>query len=169
MVVEGEGIGDESEVVDALRGLLRDLAEVRVVDDLDRVQRRGHELVVLRLALSSKPHRFHAVPAPDRGRRELQARRGLVDALQPHFLLRTVAIHALLVPHVELAQPRILQVAPVDVRRKHAALPASHAHRRRRIVRQRRVRRDEMRSNHHRPERAYRRFPPRPPRFRPAP
>lgn len=52
MVVEGEGIGDEAEVVHALRGLLRDLAEVRVVNDLDRVQRRGHELVVLFLAYS---------------------------------------------------------------------------------------------------------------------
>lgn len=51
MVVESEGIGDEPEVIHALRGLLRDLAEVRVVNDLDRVQRRGHELVVLFLAL----------------------------------------------------------------------------------------------------------------------
>lgn len=142
MVVKSEGIRDEPEIIDALRGLLRDFAEVRVVDDLDRVQRRRHELVVLPLIPRVLPHRLHAVSSPDRRRGQLQPRRGLVDALQPHFFLRAVAGHAFLVPHVQLARPRLLQVAPVDVRRKYAPLPAPRAHRRRAPVRQRRVRCD---------------------------
>lgn len=62
MVVEREGVRHESEIVHALRRLLRDLAEIRIVNNLDRVQRRRHELVVLPRISPPRPTVFMLLP-----------------------------------------------------------------------------------------------------------
>lgn len=54
-MVEGVGGGHGAEVVGAMHRALRDLGEVDVVDERHAVQRRGDELVVLRVRRPPRP------------------------------------------------------------------------------------------------------------------
>ena len=127
VVVERVGGAHEAEVVHALRGALRDLAEVDVVDQRDAVQRRRRELRVLRLTRRSRRHRLDRLAAPDGGRDHLALRLLLLRLLLPLGLL-LLAGHLPLVPRVVLAAPVLRQVVPVDVPRAPPHLPAPLAH-----------------------------------------